>query len=142
MRQQPGPAAMEHLTIGKTAHEAGVSVETIRYYQRIGLIAEPEKPLQGFRRYPPDTVARIRFIKRAQQLGFSLGDIGEMLRLGDGNCAEVERMASLKYRQIGAQIRDLKRLQSVLGDLLEQCRRGRDEARAGCPLVRSIVGSE
>ena len=71
------------LTIGRLAQSAGVNVETIRYYQRVGLLKEPEKPAYGYRHYPPDTVARIRFIKRAQQLGFTLEEISELLSLGD-----------------------------------------------------------
>lgn len=72
------------LTIGRLAKAAGVIVETIRYYQRIGLHEEPEKPLNGFRHYPQDTVERVRLIKRAQQLGFSLKEIGELLALDSG----------------------------------------------------------
>lgn len=70
--------------IGTIARQAGVNVETIRYYQRIGLLREPARPQGGVRRYPPDTVERIRFIKRAQDIGFTLEEVAELLRLNDG----------------------------------------------------------
>ncbi len=73
------------LTIGFLAGAAEVNVETVRYYQRFGIIDEPLKPFDGYRVYPPETVGRIRFIKRAKQLGFSLKEISELLELGDGH---------------------------------------------------------
>lgn len=77
------------LTIGKLADAAGVNVETIRYYQRRGLLDEPAKPLGGHRRYPVDMVKRLRFIKRAQALGFTLSEVGGLLTL-DESCACAE----------------------------------------------------
>jgi MerR family mercuric resistance operon transcriptional regulator len=67
------------LTIGKLAKQANVTIETIRYYQRKGLLIEPEKPATGYRQYPPEAIARIQFIKRAQQSGFTLKEIAELL---------------------------------------------------------------
>ena len=82
------------LTINVTAKKAGIGVETIRYYQRIGLINEPEKPLSGYRVYPEETVSRLRFILRAKELGFSLAEISNLLALGDGRCMETKELAA------------------------------------------------
>ena len=127
----------EKLTIGKVAHEANVNVETIRYYQRIGLLAEPAKPMYGFRYYPLETIERIRFIKRAQQLGFSLKDIEDLLALGDGHCDDVEKIAEQKYNQILVQIRDLTRLKKVLGTLIKDCQANKPGSNC-CPIVKTI----
>ena len=78
-------------TIGRLAREAGVNIETIRYYQRRGLLPQPGRPLQGFRRYGDEALARLRFIKRAQQLGFTLREIKELLAIGKGSCAPPRR---------------------------------------------------
>ena len=74
------------MTIGRLAATAGVSVETIRYYQRRGLLDEPRKPFRGFRHYPADMAKRVRFIKRAQALGFTLEEIVSLLRLDGADC--------------------------------------------------------
>ena len=85
------------LMIGKIAKLARVNVETIRYYQRRGLLTEPDKPHMGYRRYPVDSVRYVRFIKRAQQLGFTLNEVGRLLRLEDTRaCAKTRSMASRK----------------------------------------------
>ena len=102
------------LTIGRLARAAGVNVETVRYYQRLGLVGEPAKPESGFRHYPADTLDRIVFIKRAQQLGFRLEEIRELLELGDGHCADVRNRAEEKRGQIEAQIRDLRAMRATL----------------------------
>ena len=83
---KPNHYSTETMTIGNLAKAAGVNVETIRYYQRIGLVDEPDKPAQGYRRYPASIIDRIRFIKRAQELGFRLNEIIDLLSLNDGNC--------------------------------------------------------
>lgn len=125
------------LTIGRLARVAGVNVETVRYYQRVGLIHEPPRPPEGYRRYSPDTVDRIRFIKRAQKLGFSLGDISELLELGDGRCADVRARAEQKNAQIEAQIRDLEAMRDTLEKLIRACRSGKDPVH--CPIVQSLA---
>ena len=91
-------------TIGILAKAAEVNIETIRYYQRVGLITEPVKPLQGYRTYPSETLNRIKFIKRAQQLGFSLAEIAELLELGEGSCNDVRQRAEEKKAHIEQQI--------------------------------------
>ena len=109
------------LTIGFLAKAADVNIETIRYYQRIGLITEPKKPAQGYRIYPNENLIRIHFIKRAQQLGFSLQEINELLELGEGHCDDVRLRAEQKRTQIDRQIKDLKKLRSTLNELISSC---------------------
>ncbi len=127
------------LTIGQVARQAGVHVETVRYYQRLGLIEEPPRPWSGYRRYPVAVVDRIRFIKRAQELGFRLAEIGELLAMDQGSCAEVRARAEAKRAQIAAQIRDLVRLRQTLDELIRRCRA--EESAPGCPIVESLTGA-
>jgi MerR family mercuric resistance operon transcriptional regulator len=124
-------------TIGQLAQSAGVNVETVRYYQRVGLIREPVRPQGGFRRYPQEAVERIRFIKRAQRLGFSLQDIAELLELGEAHCADVREKAQAKRAQIDAQIRDLAAMREALDRLIARCRAGQRDAR--CPIIESLT---
>jgi MerR family mercuric resistance operon transcriptional regulator len=109
------------LTIGNLAKQADVSIETIRYYQRIGLLKEPDKPDSGYRQYTNDAIARIRFIKRAQQVGFTLKEIAELLSLDGSHCADVRKIAEQKYQQIDEQIKDLMALRNVLDALVKGC---------------------
>ena len=125
------------LTIGRLARAAGVHVETVRYYQRVGLVREPAKPFEGFRVYPPATVDRIRFIKRAQKLGFSLQDIAHLLDLGDGHCGDVQALAKAKLAKIEAQIKDLQAMRRVLSRLVAECRSGGHGGH--CPIVESLA---
>ncbi|HHB13438.1 MAG TPA: Hg(II)-responsive transcriptional regulator [Chromatiales bacterium] len=125
------------LTIGQLARCAGVHVETIRYYQRRGLVSEPPKPACGYRVYPEETIQRVQFIKRAQRLGFSLREIAELLALGDGRCSDVSAMAARKCRQIEAQIADLQAMRDALLQLLRACREHGGQTR--CPMVTSLV---
>lgn len=124
------------LTIGRLARAAGVNVETIRYYQRVGLLAEPPRPASGYRTYPTDAVERIRFIKRAQKLGFRLQEIRELLELGEAGCRDVQRRAQRKREQIDRQIADLLALRETLDALIRTCDE-RDAARP-CPIVESL----
>ena len=104
------------LTIGRLAREAGVNVETIRYYQRLGLIQEPAKP-----------------IKRAQGLGFTLAEIGELLALDGASCATTQQLASEKLGAIRAKLQDLSRMAGVLEELISAC--DRQGGQAGCPIL-------
>ncbi len=126
------------LTIGFLAREADVNIETIRYYQRVGLIQEPEKPVSGYRVYPLETIDRITFIKRAKNLGFSLKEIIELLELGDGRCGDVRHHAEDKLRQIDTQIKDLKKLRKTLDILIKTCQIDTDKAH--CPIVETLTG--
>jgi len=125
------------LTIGRLARTAGVNVETVRYYQRVGLVLEPAKPFEGFRVYPPETVDRIRFIKRAQKLGFSLQDIAHLLELGNGHCDDVREQAEAKLIKIEAQIKDLQAMRKTLKKLVAEC--GSGTHRDHCPIVQSLT---
>lgn len=127
------------LTIGVLARTANVNIETVRYYQRIGLINEPEKPAQGYRVYPESTLKRIQFIKRAQQLGFSLQEVTELLSLGDAKCADVRQIAEQKYQQITNQIKDLTNLKDNLGQLIESCQS--DSTDQHCAIVETLSNS-
>jgi len=109
------------LTIGKLAQSANINVETVRYYQRVGLIKEPSKPPTGYRQYPVTYIARIHFVKRAQQLGFTLKEIAELLSLGDGHCDDVRALAEQKHARIEEQIKDLNAMRDVLDRLIESC---------------------
>lgn len=124
------------LTIGHLAKAAEVNVETIRYYQRIELITEPNKPAQGYRIYPEETLKRIKFIKRAQQLGFSLKEIEELLQLGEGHCEDVRQLAEVKHAQIDKQIKDLKNLRNTLSQLITSCKSDTDNSH--CAIVETL----
>jgi len=124
-------------TIAKTAEAAHVGVETVRYYERRGLIAQPTQKRGAFRTYDRSHVARIRFIKRAQDLGFSLSEIEELLALQDGTArAEVRRIASARLAEIRQRIQDLERMERTLAALIERCRHG---GRARCPIIEAIA---
>lgn len=118
-------AADGNFTIGDLAREGDVNIETIRYYERIGLIRQPPKPPRGWRRYGSDAAQRLRFIKRAQQLGFSLDEIKTLLRLRTSDsprtCASVARRAREKLDEIDAKIHDLQSMRAVLVGLTEAC---------------------
>ena len=125
------------LTIGRVAKLAGVSVETIRYYQRRGLLAEPDKPHMGYRRYPADMVKHIRFIKRAQALGFTLEEIAELLRLEEARaCAETRALASHKIRLIDQKLTGLAAMRKALASLVQQC--DRNQPAKGCPIIQVL----
>ena len=124
------------LTIGHLAKAAEVNVETIRYYQRVKLITEPNKPTQGYRIYPEETLKRIKFIKRAQQLGFSLKEIEELLHLGEGHCEDVRQLAEVKRTQIDKQINDLKNLRNTLSQLITSCKSDSDNSH--CAIVETL----
>ena len=123
-------------TIGKLAKQAEVTIETIRYYQRIGLLDEPGKSRSGYRHYPPDAIARIRFIKRAQQAGFTLKEIAELLSLDSTHCAEVRKIAEQKCQQIDVQIKDLMALRQLLNNLVKGCQS--DSSKAYCSLIEAL----
>jgi len=124
-------------TIGALAETAGVNVETIRFYQRKGLMPEPEKPYGSIRRYGAAELARVRFIKSAQRLGFSLEEIGELLKLDDGaRCSEARQLAEQKLVDVRQKLSDLQRIESVLAGLVARCSAVR--GRVNCPLIASL----
>lgn len=127
----------ERLTIGRLAQAAGVNVETIRYYQRRGLLTEPDKPLGGQRRYWSADATRVRFIKRAQQLGFTLEEVKGLLLLEDGqSCKETRLLAERKLALIEARIADLTRMRRLLKGLIAECIEGRRPR--SCPIIATL----
>jgi|SRR6266850_3731357 len=127
----------EKLTIGRVAQAAGVNVETIRYYQRRGLLDEPEKPLGGHRRYAASAARRVNFIKRAQQLGFTLQEVKGLLLLEDGqSCHETRLLAEHKLAVIEARIADLSRMRRLLKGLISECEDGKRPR--SCPIITTL----
>jgi Hg(II)-responsive transcriptional regulator len=124
-------------TIGRLAREAGVGVETVRYYQQRKLLPVPART-GAYRHYSSGLVDTIRFIKRAQELGFSLDEIAELLRLNDGaNRASIRRIAGARLAQIMAKLADLERMQGALKRLVAECEHtGKDRP---CPIIASLV---
>lgn len=113
---------LENLTIGVFAKAAGVNVETIRFYQRKGLLREPDKPYGSIRRYGEADVVRVKFVKSAQRLGFSLDEIAELLRLDDGtHCEEASSLAEHKLKDVREKMADLARMETVLSELVCAC---------------------
>jgi MerR family transcriptional regulator, mercuric resistance operon regulatory protein len=116
---------MAGLTIGKLAAGEGVGVETVRFYQRRGLLAQPDRAGSGFRQYTEDDRQRLAFIRRARQLGFTLGEIGDLLRAGDGQSTDgILRAAEAKLAAISKQIAELTLLQCRLRRLVRVCAHG------------------
>ncbi len=134
-----GGAAMGRLTVGKLAKAAGVHVETIRYYERLGLLPEPIRSPGGYRLYSARDVARLRFIKRAQRLGFTLAEIGDLLSLrveASRRCDAVKARAEAKLADIEAKLETLQRMRGALEALVRACN-DRDETSA-CPILDAL----
>lgn len=130
---------MATLTIGRLARRAGVNVETIRYYERRGLLPEPPRTGSGYRQYQPQAVRRIGFIKRAQALGFTLEEIGELLALRvhpGSNCDAVERQAERTMARIETKIGELERMHAALRRLAGACRARR--STDDCPMLEAL----
>ncbi|MGH3757687.1 MerR family transcriptional regulator [Actinophytocola sp.] len=124
---------------GEVAAQAGVNVQTLRYYERRGLVPEPPRAPSGYRAYPTEVVATIRFVKRAQDLGFTLDEITELLHLADGGpdeCEPARAVAEARMSDLERKIRDLERMHDSLAELLATCDRPRADRR--CPLLRAL----
>ncbi|MND43624.1 Mercuric resistance operon regulatory protein [compost metagenome] len=122
------------LSIGKLAEAAEVNIETIRYYQRRGLLDEPPKPLSGYRCYLPEQVKRLRFIKRAQALGFTLDEVGALLTLDAAcTCRETRALAVRKLALIEQKMADLAAIRQVLDGLVQEC--DASDGGAACPII-------
>ena len=118
------PKNRETLTIGRAAKLAGVGIETIRFYEREGIIAKPLRGESGYREFSPDIVTELRFIRRAQELGFTLKEISELLAIRVNpkqNCSPVKTKAEAKISEIRHKIRDLKRIEKVLQEVTRAC---------------------
>ena len=130
---------MKGMTIGVVAQWARVGKETVRFYEKRGLIPEPPRTAAGYRQYPAETVARLGFIQRAQELGFSLREIAELLdlRSEEVTCsADIRERAEAKIRDIDARIRDLRRMRSKLDELTRACTAS--GAAAHCAILEAL----
>lgn len=131
----------ETLTIGTFAKAAAVNVETIRFYQRKGLLPEPRRAFGSIRRYGSADVARVRFVKAAQRLGFSLDEVAELLKLEDGtHCTEARVLAECKLEDVRGKLTDLRRIEGVLADTVARCGARRGAVR--CPLIATLQASD
>ena len=123
----------------EVADRAGVNAQTLRYYERRGLLAEPPRSPSGYRDYPVSAVRVLRFVKRAQELGFTLADVEELLSLADGgprSCDRARTLAESQMAELDRKITDLQRMRASLGELVATCERPR--ADRSCPLLEAI----
>jgi MerR family transcriptional regulator, copper efflux regulator len=131
-----------NFTVSRLAEAAGVGVETIRFYERRGLIQQPQKNGTGYRKYGPDDVARIRFIKSAQALGFTLNEIGELMQLEDDSraqCGDVQERAQQKVALVDQKIAELTRMREELTRLSGCC--PGDQPLSECRLMNCLSGT-
>ncbi len=134
---------MDGLTIGEVAKRANVCIETLRYYERQGLVACPPRTLSNYRLYPEETVRRVRFIKRAQHLGFSLKEIAELLALRTDpttSCTDVRERAVVKIHDIEAKMRALQAMKTTLSKLVLACTG--NSPITDCPILESLDTAE
>ena len=130
---------MSQPTIAWLAREAGVNVETIRFYQRKQLLDEPQRPLGGVRHYKIEDVARVRFIKSAQRIGFTLAEVAVLLQLEDGtHCREAQTIAMHKLEDVQSRIDELQRMAAALQGLVRAC--GSAKGKIKCPLIAALQG--
>lgn len=134
---------MPSLRTAEVARQAGVNIETLRFYERKGILPEPPRRASGYREYPPETVERVRFIKRAQELGFSLREIQELLdlrQLTRAKAGRVRRVVEAKLGEIDHKIRDLEAMKQTLTELISAC--DGSGSISSCPIIESLSGCE
>ena len=134
---------MKPMTIGQVAKQTAVGIETIRFYERQGLIEEPPRRDSGYRQYSEDVIARIEFIKRAKELGFSLKEIHELFSLRvdhDTSCGDVRNRAEAKIVDTQEKIRELQRIKKALTKLATACT-GRGPT-SECPILDALEGKK
>lgn len=130
---------MDALKVGEVAKQAGVNLQTVHYYERRGLLPKPPRTGSNYRAYPASAVRRVRFIKRAQVLGFTLHEIGELLSLQAGprsRCADVRERAQAKMRDIDARVRSLQAMRRALTKLIAEC--VEEEPVSRCPILEAL----
>jgi len=123
--------------IGKASELSGVGIETIRYYERESITPKPDRTAAGRRVYDSETIARLRFVKRCRELGFSIADIKELLNLShskDGTCEEAGAIGANNLELVRNKVSDLKRMEGALKELVSSCRKGRKE----CPMLQEL----
>jgi MerR family mercuric resistance operon transcriptional regulator len=130
---------MTLLNIGQVAKRTGVTVETVRFYEKQDLIAAPQRSDAGYRQYPPETVKRVQFIQHAKEVGFTLKDIGELLALRQKpgtSCADIKLCATQKIEEVDQKIHDLQRIRDALGRMIMKCS-GRGDL-SECPILEEL----
>lgn len=133
---------MKKLTIGRLAKKMQINVETIRYYERKGLIPEPPRSESGYRLYSQEAILRIQFIRNAKKLGFSLKEISKLLSLRinpDAPCIEVRKRAEVKIAEIEEKIQILRRMKEILGGLIAVC--SGNGPLSKCPILEALESS-
>jgi MerR family mercuric resistance operon transcriptional regulator len=131
------PTPTPPLTIGRLAKKANINVETIRFYQKRGLIQEPVKPSQGYRVYSTEILSQLLFIQRAKLIGFTLSEIQNLLALGEHkNCEETKHMAEQKLALVADKINDLSQLKTTLEALIDDCEHNKEINE--CPIIQSF----
>ena len=131
------------MKIGQAAVEAGVNVQTLRFYERRGLLTPPKRRESGYREYDPEAVRLVRFVKRAQELGFTLKEVQELLRLREdqkASCTEVRSAARSKVEDIDSKVKTLRAIRRALGTLINSCTS--DGSTRYCPILEAIEATE
>lgn len=134
-------ATPQPMTIGALSQRTGCNIETIRYYERIGMIPKPPRTQGGHRLYAQEHLKRLAFIRRSRELGFSLEQIRELLRFADGGrytCSQVRAITVEHLDEVRARMKDLKRLEKVLNTMASQCDRGKVP---DCPVIEALSRS-
>ena len=129
------------MRIGTAAVQAGVNVQTLRYYERRGLLPKPPRRVSGYREFPDDAVRMVRFIKRAQDLGFTLDEVEELLRLRNDkrrDRARIRAVADRRVRQIEGKIAELQAMKKALSRLIHCCHEG---STLECPIIEALDGT-
>ena len=142
MNTQNSATPQPRFTIGRLAKQAGVGVDTVRFYERRGLLPQPQRTASGYRMYGQETISRIRFVRRAKRLSFTLDEIENLLKLQDegGAKAEVKAITNRKLKQIEAKIADLSRMRAVLTTLSAEC--SGEGNVSTCPIIEAIGDDE
>lgn len=128
------------LSIGALSKQSGVNIETIRYYEKIGVMPAPPRSAGGYRLYAPDHLKRLGFVRRGRQLGFSLDELRGLLQLVDGHaytCAEVHALTLQHLTEVRRKIADLRRLERVMADMVAQCT---EDLVPECPVIDALLG--
>jgi MerR family mercuric resistance operon transcriptional regulator len=138
----PDHAAVKRLQRAELSRLTGCNLETVRYYEKVGLLPEPPRTASGYRSYDSTHERRLRFVLRARELGFSLDEVRELLRLVDEHdqpCTEARAVATAHLDDVRAKIADLKRMERALTDVVAQCAEG---TLPECPLIESLFSTE
>ncbi|MDD3765355.1 MAG: MerR family DNA-binding protein [Nevskiales bacterium] len=132
---------MNTLSVSQLASQAGVGIDTVRYYERAGLLPKPPRRPSGYRAYPQQSVERLRFIRRAKALGFSLEEIAELLALSDrsGDAEQIRRLAATRLAEVERRIAELQRVRDGLHRLVDACP-GHDADTRDCPILSALNG--